>query len=283
VSRATTYAVPRYRQVSLLPNNVRSRTTARLSWFRKGLQESGYTEGQNVAIEYHLAEGHVDRLPRLTADLIDRPVIFAAGIDPAKVAKAATATIPIVFLSDVDPVNAGVVTSLNRPGGNVTGISLLGTALESKRLGLLNEIVPGAAPIGILLNPRFPDANLELHELQDAANAIKRQIIIVRASTDSEIDTAIAAVANQGAARSLSSKILSSPILAPADNWWPWRPAISCPRCARSVNLPKRAVLSVTRPTLPTVIAKPASTSEKFSRAPNPPICRSSSQQSLTS
>jgi putative ABC transport system substrate-binding protein len=187
--------------VGILSSLSSSYIASRLSWFRKGLQEAGFIEGQNVAIDYRLAEGHVDRLPRLTADLIDRQiaVIFAAGIDPAKVAKAATATIPIVFLSDVDPVNAGVVTSLNRPGGNVTGVSLLGSTLESKRLGLLNEIVPGAAPIGILLNPRFPDADRELGELQDAASVIKRQIIIVRASTDSEIDTAIAAVANQGA------------------------------------------------------------------------------------
>jgi putative tryptophan/tyrosine transport system substrate-binding protein len=112
--------------VGILSSLSSSYIASRLSWFRKGLQEAGFIEGQNVAIEYRLAEGHVDRLPRLTADLIDRQiaVIFAAGIDPAKVAKAATAKIPIVFLSDVDPVNAGVVTSLNRPGGNVTQLAI---------------------------------------------------------------------------------------------------------------------------------------------------------------
>jgi putative ABC transport system substrate-binding protein len=115
------------------------------------------------------------------------------------VAKAATATLPIVFISDVDPVNAGIVTSLNRPGGNVTGVSLLGSALEAKRLGLLNEIVSGTAPNGVLLDPGFPDANLELRELQDAASAIKRQIIVERISNGPEIDTAYATVARQGA------------------------------------------------------------------------------------
>lgn len=125
--------------------------------------------------------------------------IVAAGIDPTKVAKAATATLPIVFLSDVDPVNAGIVTSLNRPGGNVTGVSLLGSALEAKRLGLLNEIVSGTAPIGVLLDPGFPDANLELRELQDAASAMKRQIIVERVSKGSEIDATFATVAQQGA------------------------------------------------------------------------------------
>jgi putative ABC transport system substrate-binding protein len=126
-------------------------------------------------------------------------VIITPGIDPAKAAKAATATIPTVFVTDVDPVNAGLVASLNRPGGNVTGISLLGTALEAKRLGLLNEIVPGTGPLGVLLNPSFPDADLELRALREAASVINRRIDVVQASTASEIDTAIAAAAQQGA------------------------------------------------------------------------------------
>jgi len=174
---------------------------SRMPSFRQGLKEGGYIEGQNVAIEYRLAEGHYDRLPNMAADLVGRQVaaIVAAGIDPTKVAKAATATLPIVFLSDVDPVNAGIVTSLNRPGCNVTGVSLLGSALEAKRLGLLNEIVSGTAPIGVLLDPGFPDANLELRELQDAASAMKRQIIVERVSKGSEIDATFATVAQQGA------------------------------------------------------------------------------------
>jgi putative ABC transport system substrate-binding protein len=170
--------------------------------FRQGLKETGYIEGQNVVIEYRLAEGQYDRLPKLAADLVLRRVnvIFAAGSsDPAKAAKAATATIPIVFLSAADPIKAGIVTSLNRPGGNVTGVSLLGSALEAKRLGLLNEIVPKATSIGVLVNPKFPDVDLQLHELQEAAGVIKRSINIVRASTEAEIDTAFATIAQQGA------------------------------------------------------------------------------------
>jgi putative ABC transport system substrate-binding protein len=170
--------------------------------FRQGLNETGYVEGQNVMIEYRSAEGQYDRLPSLVADLVDRKVaviLATGGSDPAKAAKAATATLPIVFVSGADPVKAGIVTSLNRPGGNVTGVSLLGSALEAKRLGLLHEIVPGAASIGVLVNPKFPDADLQLRELQEAAGVIKQPINIVRASTESEIDMAFATVAQQGA------------------------------------------------------------------------------------
>ena len=120
--------------------------------FRQGLSETGYVDGQNVSVEFRLAEGQYDRLTSLATELLDRKVaviVAAGGSEPAKVAKAATATIPIVFVSAADPVGAGVVTSFNRPGGNVTGVSLLGSALESKRLELLHEMVPGASPIGV--------------------------------------------------------------------------------------------------------------------------------------
>ena len=175
---------------------------SRMPPFRLGLKETGYIEGQNVAIEYRLVEGKVDRLPGSAADLVDRKVavIFAAGgTDPAKAAKAASATIPIVFTSAADPVKGGIVASLNQPGGNVTGVSILGSALEAKRLGLLHEIVPTAASIGVLVDPTYPDADLELREAQEAASAINRQIIIVRASAEAEIDTAFATLAQQGA------------------------------------------------------------------------------------
>jgi putative ABC transport system substrate-binding protein len=183
---------------SLSPGYIAGRMVS----IRQGLSESGYTEGQNVATEYRLAEGQADRLPSFAADLVDRKVavIFAAGgTDPAKAAKAATATIPIVFVSAADPVKAGIVTSLNQPGGNVTGVSILGSVVEAKRVGLLNEIVPGASPIGLLLNPTYPDADVELKQAQDAARAINRQLVIARATTDAEIDTAFATFAQQGA------------------------------------------------------------------------------------
>jgi putative tryptophan/tyrosine transport system substrate-binding protein len=170
--------------------------------FHRGLGELGYVEGRNFQIEYRWADGQYDRLPSLVADLIDRKVaviLAAGGSDPAKAGKAATDTIPIVFVSAADPIKSGIIASLNRPGSNVTGVSLLGSELEAKRLGLLHEIVPGAEPIGVLVNPNYPDANLQVRELQNAANIIKRQIDIVRASAEPDINMAFATVAHQGA------------------------------------------------------------------------------------
>jgi putative ABC transport system substrate-binding protein len=188
--------------IGILSSLSSSYIAGRMVSVRQGLSESGYTEGQNVATEYRLAEGQPDRLPGFAADLVDRKVavIFAAGgTDPAKAAKAATATIPIVFVSAADPVKAGIVTSLNQPGGNVTGVSILGSVVEAKRVGFLNEIIPGAAPIGVLLNPTYPDADVELKQAQDAARTINRQLIIVRATTEAEIDSAFATFVQQGA------------------------------------------------------------------------------------
>jgi ABC-type uncharacterized transport system substrate-binding protein len=170
--------------------------------FLQGLNETGFIVGQNVAMEYRWAEGQFDRLPDLVADLVAHKValiLATGGSDPAKAAKAATATIPIVFVSSADPVKAGIVASINRPGSNVTGISLLGSALEAKRLGLLNEIFPRATPIGVLVNPRYPDVDAQLRELQEAAAAINRQMSISNASTEGEIDTAFASIVQQGA------------------------------------------------------------------------------------
>jgi putative tryptophan/tyrosine transport system substrate-binding protein len=170
--------------------------------FRQGLSETGYVDGQNVIIESRLADGQYDRLTSLAAELLDRKVaviVATGGSEPAKVAKAATAVVPIVFVSAADPVSAGIVTSFNRPGGNITGVSLLGSALEAKRLELLHEMVPGASPIGVLLNPKYPDFDLELRELQEAASVIKRQIIVARASTGNEVDAAFTTITQQAA------------------------------------------------------------------------------------
>jgi putative ABC transport system substrate-binding protein len=170
--------------------------------FRAGLRETGYIDGQNVLIEFRSAEGQYDRLTALAAELVDRKVaviLAAGGSEPAKVAKAATATIPIVFVSAADPIKAGVVISFNRPGGNITGVSLLGSALEAKRLELLHEMLPGASPIGVLLNPKYPDFELQLRQLQEAANMIDRKIIVARASTQTEIDAAFTMITQQAA------------------------------------------------------------------------------------
>ena len=184
----------------------------RVGGFRRGLAETGYVEGQNVVIEYRWAEGQYDRLPALAADLVRRQVgVIVANYPPVLAAKAATATIPIVFTSAADPIKVGLVASFNRPGGNITGVHLIGLAMETKRLELLHQLVPGAASIGVLVNPKYPDADLKLRELQEAAGVLKRQIHIVRASTEPEIATAFATVAQQGAGALL---VASDPFFA---------------------------------------------------------------------
>lgn len=165
---------------------------------RRGLQEAGLAEGRDYTFEARSAEGQYDRLPGLITELIGlnaAVIIAAGGSEPAKLAKAATSSIPIVFVSGADPLKAGLVESLNRPGGNVTGASLIGSALEAKRLELLAGLVPGSRPIGVLVNPKYPDAALQVRELSEAANAIKRPIEIQRASASEEIEAAFAAFA----------------------------------------------------------------------------------------
>ena len=167
--------------------------------FRRGLSETGYVDGQNVTIEYRWAEGQFDRLPGLVGDLVRREVamIFAGGPPAAGAAKAATATIPIVFTTGDDPVTAGLVASLNRPGGNVTGVSFLTVALAAKRLELLHELVPNAAVFAMILNPKSSNADVQLKDAQAAAHAIGQRIHIFNASTENEIDATFATVAKQ--------------------------------------------------------------------------------------
>jgi putative ABC transport system substrate-binding protein len=170
--------------------------------FINGLKEAGFIEGQNVAIEYRWAEGHYDQLPALAADLVGRhvTVIVATGSNaPGIAAKAATSKIPIVFLSGGDPVTDGLVASFNRPGGNVTGVSFVASALMAKRLGLLHQLVPKAALVGVLVNPNYPEAELQRQELREAAGTIGQQTFVVSASTESEIETGFAALKQQGA------------------------------------------------------------------------------------
>jgi putative ABC transport system substrate-binding protein len=168
--------------------------------FLHGLNETGYVEGKNVTVDYQFARGKYERLQVMAADLVRRKVaVIAANTPAAPVAKAATTEIPIVFVSTGDPVKVGLVASFNRPGGNVTGVGLLGAELESKRLGLLHELVPGTKPICVLVNSTNPAADLQLRELQGTAGVIKRQINIVPASTPPDIDTAFETAAQKGA------------------------------------------------------------------------------------
>ena len=166
--------------------------------FRGGLKEAGYVEGQNVAIEFRWAEHQTDRLPSMAADLVRRQVAIIVTNTPGGLAaKAATTTIPIVFGSGTDPVKLGLVTSLNRPGGNVTGVSFLANDLEAKRLGLLHELLPQAAVVAALANPNFLDTADRLRELQEAAPKLGKQIQVINAATASEIDAAFAGFAQR--------------------------------------------------------------------------------------
>jgi putative ABC transport system substrate-binding protein len=169
--------------------------------FRQSLNESGYVEGRNVAIEYRWAQGRYDQLPAMATDLVNRQVavIVAWGPAAAKAAKAATATIPIIFSVGDDPVNIGLVTSLNRPGGNATGINLLTGTVVAKRLELLSKLVPAATVIAFLANPTSPSAEPDTKEAQAAARMLGRQLIVVQASTESEIKNAFAVMLQQHA------------------------------------------------------------------------------------
>jgi putative ABC transport system substrate-binding protein len=172
---------------------------ASLAGLRQGLNETGYAEGRNVAIEYRWAEDQFDRLPAMAAELVRRQVavIFANAPPAVLAAKAATATIPIVFSMGEDPIREGLVASLNRPGGNVTGFSYFANQLFGKRLGLLRDVAPKATALAILVNPANPNADPDAKDAQAAASALGRELRVMRARTESDIEIAFAAIAQQ--------------------------------------------------------------------------------------
>jgi putative ABC transport system substrate-binding protein len=168
--------------------------------FRQGLKEAGFVEGQNVVIEYRSAEDQGDRLPALVADLVYQQVgLFVGNTPSALAAKAATTTVPIVFVTGQDPVADGLVASLNRPGGNATGVSFLSSALGTKRLELLRQLVPKAMTIGMLVSPNIAEAERERRDVQAAADAIGQELIAVEAGSDRDIDAAFATFGQRGA------------------------------------------------------------------------------------
>jgi putative tryptophan/tyrosine transport system substrate-binding protein len=165
--------------------------------FRRGLNETGFSEGRNVAIEYRWAEGQYDRLPALAADLVRSQVTVIAACAtsaPGLAAKAATSTIPIVFQTGSDPVQDGLVASMNRPGRNVTGVSRLAVTIEPKRLELLHELSPKATVIGLLVNPTNPRSELVVQQIEEAARALGLRLHILKASTEGELDGAFASL-----------------------------------------------------------------------------------------
>jgi putative ABC transport system substrate-binding protein len=168
--------------------------------FLRGLKEAGFIDGENVAIAYRWAEGQYDRLPSLAADLVAKRVsviVATGGLPPSLAAKEATKTIPIVFTLGSDPVKFGLVSSLNRPGGNVTGVSLFAYLLDAKRVELMHELVPSAATIALLANPNSPQADAQFADVEAASRTFGQQVVILKASSDSDIDQAFAALSQR--------------------------------------------------------------------------------------
>ena len=169
-----------------------------LAAFRQGLKETGYVESQNVVVEYRFAESRNERLPEMAADLVRRQVAVIAANGPAVVAaKAATTAIPIVFSVGLDPVASGLVASLNRPGGNLTGDTILFDEVGPKRLELMRELIPAATVVAVLINPTYPTAEVQSRDLQGAAQALGLELRVLHASTDRDLDTAFATLSQR--------------------------------------------------------------------------------------
>jgi ABC-type uncharacterized transport system substrate-binding protein len=170
--------------------------------FRRGLNEAGFIDGRIVTIEYRFAENHYQRLPALAADLVGRKVAVIAatgGGSSVLAAKSATSTIPIAFTSGGDPVKEGFVANLNRPGGNITGVSWFGTLLGAKALGLLHELIPNAKVVAVLVNPKTPETMSTAKDVQEAARPLNKQVLVLEASEPNDIDTAFALLRQQHA------------------------------------------------------------------------------------
>jgi putative tryptophan/tyrosine transport system substrate-binding protein len=208
-ARAQQPAMP---MIGFMITNVQSRSQ-QIAAFHAGLKESGYVEGQNVTVELRSAEGHFDRYPALAADLLQHGVaaLVAVNNDAALAAKRATATTPIIFGMGGDPVALGLVGSLNRPGGNITGIYFFTQGLEGKRLGLLHELVPTATTIAVLINTDYSPAKNQLQDVQEAAARLGVQVLVLRANVEADFDAVFADLVRQRAGALL---VCASPFFA---------------------------------------------------------------------
>ena len=196
-ARAQQPAIP---EVGFLSSTSSAPYAPLVAAFLEGLKEAGIVEGRNATIAYRWGDDQLDRLPALADDLVSRKVaviMVGGGGVTALAAKQATSTIPIVFATGSDPVKLGLVASLNRPGGNITGVNSLAVGLGQKRLQLLRDLLPTAVTIGFLLNPGSPNVPFDIPEMQSAARALGRQLLIVNAGTEHDIDTALASVVQQ--------------------------------------------------------------------------------------
>ena len=194
-ARAQQLAIP---VVGFLRSASLDNATPLVSAFRQGLKEAGYIEGQNVAVEFRSAEGHNDQLPRLVAELVRlRVAVIVCNVTAASAAKGVTSTVPIVFATGDDPVGEGLVTSLSRPGGNITGVSFLGNALGAKQVELLHELVPKATTIAVLVDTNYQGSVSGLTAVEAATHSLGQQLIVLRASSERDLDMASATLAQR--------------------------------------------------------------------------------------
>jgi len=219
VGTATAHAQKRTPpEIGWLSSRSASESDSVIAAFHDGLKESGYVEGQNVTVQYRWANGHYDQLPALAVDLVNRHVAVIAtvgGTVSALAAKVATTTIPIVFISDQDPVKVGLVNNLNRPAGNATGVSQFTSELEAKRLELLRELIPNARLIAILVNPTYPDAETQVKQTEEAAQKFSEHLLVLKASNVSDFEPAFATLMERRADALL---VASDPFLSSQRN-----------------------------------------------------------------
>ena len=246
--------------------------------FRQGLNESGYVEGQNVAVEYRWAEGQYDRVPVIALELVGRQVAVIVANTPGVLAvKAAVTTTPIVFTIASDPVQIGLVASMSRPGGNVTGATTLAVELAPKRLELAHELVPTASTIAALINPTNTNtAEAQLRDLRAAAHTLGLQLHVVHASTEREFDTAFANMAGLQPSALVIGDMASS--LAVANSSLHWPSATRYRQSSKTVNLSPPAACWAMAAAFPTLTVWPGFMSPVFSKAKSLPSCQFSSR-----